>query len=101
MSLHGTIGRNPNTGKVEVFLAKPIGRDVDRGEEIQDLYYRAIRQRQAVADARRWLLDCFAHQPGVTRAIRLYGSLSIVERIERHYDGGWIAFLRDGDNLKP
>ena len=66
-------------------------------DQAVDLYYSAVRQREAVREAREWLLDVFADEQ---RDIRLLNSLGIVLGVERHYEGGYRQFLLDGGNLK-
>lgn len=61
------------------------------------LYSWAARPREAVAEARSWLLDCF---PENEAEIRLLNAASIIIAVEKHYEGGWKAFLVGTDNLK-
>jgi hypothetical protein len=63
-----------------------------------DLYYSAIRPRQAVSEAREWLLECF---PQHEWDIRHLNAVGVVTTVQNQYDGGYLAFLRDWDNLRP
>jgi hypothetical protein len=54
------------------------------------------RPREAVAEARSWLLDCFGDEPEAARQIRYANAVRIVKFVERHYDGGWNAFADSG-----
>ena len=59
-----------------------------------DIAAREARVRQAIADGREWLCECFPSQEeeicGATDG-------EIRSEIERHYDGGFQGFLRDMD----
>ena len=68
-------------------------------EKIFALHASAIRPREAVRDARDWLLDCFSDEEDQDE-IRLLNAVRIVQSIETHYQGGYTQFLRDGFNLK-
>jgi len=64
------------------------------------LYDLAARPREAVRDARAWLLDCeWAEGEDAVEEIQVLNALGIIMAVERHYDGGWKAFLRDGAAL--
>ena len=67
---------------------------------LERLYYRAIRPREAVAEAKAWLLDCFGDDPEAVQEIQLIAAIGTVQKMDVLYAGGWTQFLRDGDNLK-
>ena len=68
--------------------------------DTETLYYKAARPREACADAKDWLLDCFGDDPDAEKQIMLLSGVTIVKAVEQHYDGGWLQFLRDSFNLK-
>lgn len=68
-------------------------------ERLYKLHASAVRPREAVADARTWLLDCFSDEED-QEEIRTLNAIRIVQSVETHYEGGYTAFLRDGFNLK-
>lgn len=49
---------------------------------------------EQVSAARTWLIDCFPDQED---EIKDASPEVIVAQTEKHYDGGWAAFLRDGN----
>lgn len=67
-------------------------------ERLYALYYSAARQREAIREARAWLLDCFEDEED-QREIALLNSIRIVQSIETHYEGGYEAFLVASDNV--
>lgn len=69
-------------------------------ERLYTLHASAIRPREAVSDARAWLLDCFEDEED-QEDIRSLNAIRIVQSVETHYEGGYRQFLRDGFNLKP
>lgn len=68
-------------------------------ERLYRLHASAVRPREAVQDARAWLLDCFSDEDDVAE-IRSLNAIRIVQSVETHYEGGYRAFLLAGDNLK-
>lgn len=68
-------------------------------ERLNRLYYSAVRPREAVADGRAWLLDCFADEYD-RETIESLNWLKIVASVDRYYEGGYAQFLRDSLNLK-
>jgi hypothetical protein len=66
--------------------------------EREAVLYRAFRLRAAVSEGRDWLLDCF---PEHEREIRLLNAVGVFNAIENQYEGGWLAFLADCENLRP
>lgn len=59
------------------------------------------RQREAVEEARSWLLDAFAEVPNETREeINLLNMIGVMAATEQHYEGGWDQFLLDTDNVR-
>jgi len=71
----------------------------EEAERLDRLYSRALRPREAVADARDWLLDCFTNEDSQVD-IRVASVPVVVRGVERYYAGGWLAFLEAGDNLR-
>ena len=62
-----------------------------------DLYDRTLRPREAVEDARGWLLDLdWAEGEDAYDRIGLLNAVGVIAAVERHYDGGWVGFARDG-----
>lgn len=47
-------------------------------------------------DMRAWLLDCFGDEADRER-INLANHAVLIDGIERHYEGGMVAFMVDGD----
>jgi len=62
--------------------------------------YEAARPREAVVDAKDWLLDVFEHDEDAHDEIRLLTAATVIPHIERIYFGGWTAFLADSLNVK-
>jgi len=62
-----------------------------------DLLARTLRGRETVAEARSWLLDCFGDDEDAVEAIRLANHVVVVGYVQRHYEGGWVQFAKDGD----
>jgi hypothetical protein len=54
------------------------------------------RPREAIAEARDWLLDCFGNEPEAARQIRYANAVRIIKFVERHYVDGWHAVARSG-----
>lgn len=51
-------------------------------------------------EARGWIMDCVWADMDEDQAAELTGE-QIVKGIERHYEGGWAAFLVDSDTAEP
>ena len=66
--------------------------------EYDTMLYQARQPRQAVDDARAWLIDSSDqhHHP----EIRLASTIRIVAMTDDIYVGGWTQFLKDNLNLK-
>ena len=66
-------------------------------EQVWQLLDLTPRVRQAVEEARAWLLDCeWAEGEDARETIRLLNHVGIVSAVERHYEGGWLEFLKNG-----
>ena len=72
---------------------------------IEGLMFETPNRRDAIADARGWLLSRF---PGegfpdeeCRENIRLYGDFQVVERTQVLYHGGWRAFCAKFGYVKP
>lgn len=73
--------------------------NVAHEERLNRLYYSAVRPREAVSDAKAWLLDCFEDEDDQD-LIRSRNAIQTVASVEQLYEGGYRQFLRDGFNLR-
>jgi len=72
-----------------------------REDDLNALYYRAVRPREGYEQAKAWLLDCDWAEGGEAQEyIRCLNHVGVVAAVERHYEGGYEQFLADDHNLK-
>lgn len=63
------------------------------------LLYLAARPREAVADAKDWLLDCYEDEES-REEIGLLNAVATMKSVEGLYAGGWRQFCVDSLNLR-
>ena len=52
-------------------------------------------RRYETAEARNWLFDCFGDDLDAFAIINTGSAITIFQLIQRHYEGGWAAFIKD------
>ena len=59
-----------------------------------DLYERTLQPRYAVELGRQWLLDLDWDDEDVWERIKLSNAVGVIDAVNRHYYGGWVAFAK-------
>jgi len=54
-------------------------------------------KREEVREARGWLFDCFGDDDDAFAIIDVASAITIFLLIQKHYEGGWAAFVAAGE----